>query len=347
MITTLPPSGNASFYNQANSANSISPDMKRSVTQQLPAKQPKKLPVAATFNALPPWRWAVGAGAISGLLLGSISAFLVGKRFEGTTPEGNVYYNQRPFNQVCIEYSQAANAEEGKPAQYLSQTYTYKPLKNKTQTLTAIDIWDASASKNKQTLWRIEKLPTGQEGYRLGESLGGKLKVDTTKQYAIYNGAGQLTQFFAGDNGDDNQPPYFECTWHGEDFTGSVSSLDKESPVSYRDSVKGSISKEGGFLQGKPIVTLPTTVTNDMKDYVQYTEEFFAKLSQGKVPFKLPISEKPAIPQGFKQAKFLEHRLVAFAYVAIPTALAVTFAVGLVQWCMPPNKKKQPTTTKP
>jgi len=309
--------------------------------QKAAQKQPKQ----TQFNALPPWQWAIGAGAITGLLAGSLGAFIVGKRYEISLEDGVLgYYNQRPANQICIEFNKKPKGEstETQPSDYRSQTYTYRTLADKTDELIGFDVFDGEVKKGKPR-WTLDKLPTGQTGYRFGVPLENKFKpeVDPSKPFAIYNEAGALQHFFLGEG----LAPYFKVDWQGEHFTGSV--LSDTDDKAYVQAITGTINKQTGLTDAMPSVTITPEANTTIEDYVKYADEFLAGFHNERIPLKLPVSEKPHLPAEAKLVKFPTHRLASFAFAAIPTALVVTFVVGLIQWCLPPTKKKQQAKKNP
>ena len=310
-------------------------------TKKVAQKQPKQ----TQFNALPPWQWAIGAGGMTGLLAGSLGAFIVGRRYEIPLEDGVLgYYNQRPANQICLEFNKKPKGESTatQPSDYRSQTYTYRTLADKTDELIGLDVFDGEVKKGKPR-WTLDKLPTGQTGYRFGVPLENKFKpeVDPSKPFAIYNEAGALQHFFLGEG----LAPYFKVDWQGEHFTGSV--LSDTDDKTYVQAITGTINKETGLTAAMPTVTMTKEASTTIEDYVKYANEFLAGLHNERIPLKLPVSEKPQLPAEAKLVKFPTHRLASFAFAAIPTALVVTFVVGLIQWCLPPTKKKQQATKNP
>jgi hypothetical protein len=345
MVMLQPSATQPSYSQKALVPQGALPVVKQSpnnTSQKVVQKQPKH----TQFNALPPWQWAIGAGAITGLLAGSLGAFIVGKRYEIPLEDGVLgYYNQRPANQICLEFNKKPKGEktETQPVEYRSQTYTYRTLADKTDELIGFDVFDGEVKKGKPR-WTLDKLPTGQTGYRFGVPLENKFKpeVDPSKPFAIYNEAGALQHFFLADN----QDPYFKVEWQGEHFTGSVLS-DTDDDKAYVEAITGTINKETGLTDAMPTVTMTPEANTTIEDYVKYADEFLAGLHNEKIPLKLPITEKPHLPVGARLVKFPTHRLASFAFAAIPTALVVTVVVGLIQWCLPPTKKKQQATKNP
>ncbi|MCS6266135.1 MAG: hypothetical protein H2174_01065 [Vampirovibrio sp.] len=345
MVMLQPSATQPSYSQKALVPQGALPVVKQSPTntsQKVVQKQPKH----TQFNALPPWQWAIGAGAITGLLTGSLGAFIVGKRYETPLEDGALgYYNQRPANQICLEFNKKPKGEktETQPVEYRSQTYTYRTLADKTDELIGFDVFDGEVKKGKH-LFTLEKSPSGKEGYRLGEPVKNKLKaeVDLSNPFAIYNEAGALQHFFLADN----QDPYFKVEWQGEHFTGSV--LSDTDDKAYVEAITGTIHKETGLLEAIPTITLPsTTVESSQQDFASSAKDVLEGFHQEKIPLKLPVSEKPHLPVGARLVKFPTHRLASFAFAAIPTALVVTVVVGLIQWCLPPTKKKQQATKNP
>ena len=168
-----------------------------------------------------------------------------------------------------------------------------------------------------------------------------KPEVDPSKPFAIYNEAGALQHFFLADN----QDPYFKVDWQGEHFTGSV--LSDTDDKTYVQAITGTINKETGLMEALHKITDTTIDQNETDSLIKKANEFLAGLHNERIPLKLPVSEKPQLPAEAKLVKFPTHRLASFAFAAIPTALVVTFVVGLIQWCLPPTKKKQQATKNP
>lgn len=350
MVMQQPSVTQTPYYQKALTPQGALPVVKQIPTNtanisNTPQKVAQKQPKQTQFNALPPWQWAIGAGAITGLLAGSLGAFIVGKRYEIPLEDGVLgYYNQRPANQICLEFNKKPKGEstETQPSDYRSQTYTYRTLADKTDELIGFDVFDGEVKKGKPR-WTLDKLPTGQTGYRFGVPLENKFKpeVDPSKPFAIYNEAGALQHFFLADN----QDPYFKVAWQGEHFTGSV--LSDTDNKAYTAAITGTINKQTGLTVAMPTVTITPEANTTIEDYVKYADEFLEGLHNERIPLKLPVSEKPHLPAAAKLVKFPTHRLASFAFAAIPTALVVTVVVGLIQWCLPPTKKKQPATKHP
>ena len=318
-------------------------------------KTPQNPSEPAKLNALPPFQWALGSGAVSGLLAGCVGAFFAGKRYEVQSHDGMTSsYNQRPFNKTCIEFNRkiAHPQQPNDPLTLLrSHTYTYRTLAGKTQVLTGLDVFGEDLKKEHRRLFVVDELRTEEEGYRLGRPKANqsRAEVDTTYPFAIYNEKGELQHFYYLDA--QNTSPYFKVNWQGETFTGSIPINNNEGELSYLDALTGSINPKTGLLSAIPTVTLNTAEAEypnetTITEYVQSAKEFLEGFHSEKIPLKLPVTAPPPLPAEAKLVKFPTHRLVAFSIGAIPTALVVTLIVGLVQWCLPPTKK-QPSTGKP
>ena len=337
----LPTAVGASYYQQPQPLVSFN----RTVTQPLLPTTPDKKSLTKTltnYNALPPWQWALGAGATCGLLTGTIGAWLAGKQYETTPSDGGVkiYYSLRPFNQTTYDFSQTAETEAEAKKLFQSQTYTHRRVKTGGLELISADFWSQQDKFN--PFLRLDKLPTGQVGYRLGFPTEKGIEVDSMKHFAIYDDNGALKEFFLSDT----QAPYFKVNWEGETFIGSVIDAKEGAtdPI-YIEALRGSIADELGVLEASWKNILTETASGEVKDYTTIAEQFLSVLNKCHVPLKLPTNERPPMPSGATLVQFPHHRVAGFAIGAIPVAVAVTLLVGLVQWCMPPTKKK--TTTPP